>query len=252
MKIEFVSATDVGKLRDHNEDAVGDPQLCAAGISMDGLETHGYLFAVADGMGGHAAGEVASAMAMEALFRRYYSASGEASDALRAAFDAANQSVLSKSRMSGSEQFQMGTTLVAAVIADGHALVGNVGDSRAYLLRGDELKQVTADHSLVAEYVRQHILTEEQAASARFRNVLMQAVGLTPEVRADIFEIAMVDDDVLLLCSDGLHGVVSDGAIRDTLLTNRDLQTAAASLIARANDRGGPDNISVVLARVKS
>jgi len=254
LTITFASATDVGKLRDHNEDAVGDPELWTGRVAPDAIDVHGHLFAVADGMGGHENGEVASAMAMSALFRTYYRSENDPPTALVAAFKAANDAVRTASVRNASDNashaLPMGTTLVAAALVGSRALLANVGDSRGYLLRGGDLSQITDDHSLVAQLVRQRVLTSSEAMHARYRNVLMRAVGLSPEVDPDIFEIDTRPGDLMLLSSDGLHGVVGEDSIGDILKSENDLQRAAQRLIDRANALGGPDNISVIVVRI--
>lgn len=258
MKPHFFSLTDVGILRDHNEDAIADPHLCGALIPPNAIDTHGYLFAVADGMGGHEGGEVASAIALSTLFDTYYRTPDDVHEGLVASFAAANQAVFRAARERLHERFPdfdeptdpsllMGTTLVAAAVVDRHAVVANIGDSRAYILHNATLRRITVDHSLAAEHVRRGVLTEEQAFHVRYRNVLLRAVGHTTDVTADLFDMPIAAGDRLMLSSDGLHGVVGHEEIRDILRGTGDLSDAARRLIRRANELGGPDNISVII-----
>lgn len=249
----ITSATDVGRVRKNNEDAVGDPRLLAALVGGPArLAARGALLAVADGMGGHAHGEVASRLAVETLFGSYYAADGSPPEDLRRAVLAANEAV----RRANTGQAEvadkrgqrgMGTTLVAALIGGNELHVANVGDSRAYRLREGTLSQLTADHSLVAEEVRAGVISAVDAWTHPFRNVLTRAIGGEPEVAVDLFNAPWLPGDRLLLCSDGLHGVVPDELILDALL-GLEPEKAARALIDAANALGGPDNVTVIVA----
>ena len=224
------AATDVGRVRDHNEDAfLVDDQL--------------GLFAVADGMGGHQAGEVASAIALEAL--RAAVTSGEGiRDAVTRANDAVHEKSTTDERLRG-----MGTTLTAGTLAAGDTLLlGHVGDSRAYLLRDHHLERLTTDHSLVEELVQAGELTEEQAESDPRRSMITRALGIEPEVDVDLYPVQVVSGDRLLLCSDGLTGMVGEDRIEAVLTEEPDPNAAARRLIDAANAGGGIDNITVLVA----
>jgi len=248
--LEMVAVTDVGVKRNHNEDAVGiTPQ---------------FGFAVlADGMGGHNAGEVASAMAVDVITRYFESrlrgmpeskldeSTGFTGESMLAqeVVSTANNAIFEASQ-ENRECSGMGTTVVAAMFYDNHLTAAHVGDSRMYRLRGDCLSHVTEDHSLIQEQVRRGLLTADDARSSSIKNLVTRALGIEPGVEPDIVEDIFQAKDIYLMCSDGLTDVVPDEAIRLTLLDNvKDLNKAAAQLIQLANDAGGPDNISVILIR---
>jgi serine/threonine protein phosphatase PrpC len=226
------AATDVGRVRGHNEDAyLVDEQL--------------GLVAVADGMGGHQAGEVASATALEAL--RAAVTSGEG---IRDAVTSANAAVYDKSttdeRLRG-----MGTTLTAATLATGATLLlGHVGDSRAYLLHDGKLQRLTTDHSLVEELIQSGELTPEEAEADPRRSMITRALGIEPDVDVDLYPTQLSSGDRLLFCSDGLTGMVSEEEIRTILVDDHDPSAAARRLIAGANTAGGIDNITVLVVDV--
>ncbi len=240
--------TDAGRVRDHNEDSLA--AVPPEGTSAEVLERKGHLFLVADGMGGHAAGATASSIATQRVMQAYYE---DDSDDLRAslerAFRLANAAIFDQS-LSNLVYAGMGTTLVAAVCQDHRFLVANVGDSRAYLIRDGGIRQLTQDHSWVAEAVRQGTLSTEQARHHPRRNVITRSLGNRPDVEVDFFEEGLLPGDTLVLCSDGLSGLVYDEEIRDIVLAHASQpQAAAEQLVDLANERGGPDNITVVIVR---
>jgi len=240
MRLRSFAGSDVGRLRSGNEDSY----FCG--------ET---VFAVADGLGGHQGGEVASAAAVEPLARLdgpSFPDPGRAAEALAGAIREANEAILD--RAAGDPAlYGMGTTVTAAAVAgDGYLQLAHVGDSRAYLLHEGSLDQLTTDHTIVGELVRRGRLTPEQAAIHPERSILTRAVGLDPRVPVDLPDpVGLSSGDQLLLCSDGLTEVVGDGQIADLLSAAPDGHTACRSLIDAANDAGGPDNITVVLVRVE-
>ena len=223
--------TDTGRKRRRNEDAF----VCAP-----------PLFAVADGMGGAQAGEVASGLAAAALRESTVNAGGEArvAELVREANRRVHQRATSDAAASG-----MGTTMTVALVdPDGTVSFGHVGDSRAYLLRGTKLEQLTDDHSLVAELVRRGELSPAQAEVHPQRSVITRALGTDPDVAVDTFSIAPEPGDVVLLCSDGLSSFVDGGTIEQVITRFRyDLRGAAHGLIHAANRAGGEDNITAVL-----
>ncbi len=249
VSLEAAGRTDVGRRRPHNEDTLGLLPVAYEGLAGE----RGYLFAVADGMGGAEKGEVASRLAVEALFATYYDATEPdlpPEAALRAAFATANNVVYNEGLNLAFGM--MGTTLVAALVTDDRLIVGNVGDSRAYLIRDGTLRQITEDHSLVEEQVRAGILTPAQARASPQRNIITRAIGHQAEVEDDQYTIAPLQaGDVVLLCSDGMHGMVEDAEML-ALAQQPDLSEAAAALVGAANDRGGHDNITVLLVRIQS
>jgi serine/threonine protein phosphatase PrpC len=235
VRIVAGAVTDVGRVRDHNEDGYL-------------LEDDLGLFALADGMGGHLGGEVASATALDAL----RSAFTERHD-LRDAVVAANDAVYAKS--AGDDNLRgMGTTLTAGVLGDdGETLIiGHVGDSRAYLLRDGALRRVTTDHSLVEELIQAGELTEEEAMRDPRRSMITRAIGLERGVEVDLFPIVLIRGDRFLICSDGLTDMVSEADLADVLVNDPDPTSAAQHLVDAANAAGGVDNITVVIADVIS
>jgi serine/threonine protein phosphatase PrpC len=232
MRLVIGAATDVGRVREGNEDAY---------LVDDAMG----LVAVADGMGGHRAGEVASATALEAL--RAAITSGRP---LRESIQDANEAVFRKSLTDNSLR-GMGTTLTAGTLASGGTLlVGHVGDSRAYLLHDGELKQVTVDHSLVEELVREGRLTADEAAVHPQRSIITRALGVDASVDVDVYPVELAPGDRLLLCSDGLTGMVQADEIAATLRREDDPTRAATQLVDAANAAGGEDNITVVVVAV--
>ena len=235
--------TDVGRVRSVNQDSV----VVRAG---DDAPLGEALIAVADGMGGHAAGEVASQMSLDLLITSLASASAPDERAMRDAFARANAGVLSAASQN-PEYRGMGTTLVAGLLTGHELIVGNVGDSRMYLYRDGEMTRATQDHSWVGEMVAAGALTEEQAAKHPRRNILTRALGVESSVEADAGRIALKRGDRLILCSDGLHGMVDDKTIAGVVGgKSLDLKKAARELIDLANKAGGTDNITVALARI--
>lgn len=247
MIVRYAALTDLGRVRDHNEDAIGEPRAFAMHVS-----SRGWLFAVADGMGGHADGAVASQTAIRTLFDSYYGSDAQPQDAIVSAALAANVAVREAGtaalQRSGTadESRRMGTTLVACAIAAEHLFGVSVGDSREYLFRDGVLTPLTQDETLAAEQERRGHLTPDQARHSQFRSVLLQALGHTALLRPQRFEAALQPRDIVLLCSDGLHGVVDDAAITKELASGS-VDGAAHALINMANANGGPDNISVVV-----
>jgi protein phosphatase len=223
------AATDVGKGRSGNEDLfLVDPDH--------------QLYAVADGMGGHRAGEVASATAIESLQRAY-----QAGAALDEAVGEANAAVFAKAS-ANVDMRGMGTTLTAVALQDGHiALLGHVGDSRAYLMRDGGVTQVTDDHSLVEQLVREGRLSPEEALHHPQRAIITRALGVDPDVEVDTYRVDLRPGDRIVLCSDGLTNMVADDAIAAVLRGQSDPQQAAERLVDMANDAGGDDNITVVV-----
>jgi protein phosphatase len=238
--------TDTGRVRANNQDAIGTWQDLPQTIPF---AESGYLFAVADGVGGNEQGEVASALAIETLFHTYYgSDTSDIPTALKRSVRLANEAVYERG-LTQSEDRAMGTTLVAGVIRDATLVIGNVGDSRAYLSRGRiQMKPISNDHSLVAEAVRAGQMTAEQAKTSRQRNVITRALGQRQKVDVDIFEVELMAEDVVLLCSDGLHGIIEDAEMKQIVQALPPDQ-AANELIDLANNRNASDNVSVVIVK---
>lgn len=231
---EHASITDVGRQRHTNEDSFyEDPPV----------------FAVADGMGGAQAGEVASAMAIDEFAT---ARDGEASpeEQLRTIGVTANRKIWEMAQADSRHQ-GMGTTMTAVIVGERDVAVGHVGDSRLYRWRNGTLERLTHDHSLVEEFVRQGRLTPEQAEKHPQRSVITRALGPESDVEVETFSVPAKDGDVYLLCSDGLSGMVPDGAMKDILDLDEPLSVRAKELIDAANENGGRDNITAVLFRVE-
>lgn len=243
MKIRAFGLTDVGRRRESNEDAFL-------------LEPGRGVYAVADGMGGHAAGEIASGLAIDTLrevLRRDSAAKDgmtvdEAADWLRGAVVEANRRICDSIRLH-EERRGMGTTVVALVHSGRDAVVGHVGDSRLYLLRGDELVRVTSDHSWVNEQVKLGLMNDDTAQRHPMRNIVTRALGSRPDVLVDLATVEVQSEDTFLLCSDGLNTMLSDEQIRDLLAGHRnEPEKACRELVGAANQHGGEDNVTVVVA----
>jgi PPM family protein phosphatase len=245
MPVRVLGATDVGLVRSSNEDSY-DLWIPEEGPER---ERRGILLVVADGMGGALAGEEASLLAVRTVVRAYREAPGpDPLEDLVQALTLANTEVHTKSQ-SGPEFYGMGTTCTAVVIRGRDILLAHVGDSRAYLADSRAIRCLSRDHSLVAEMVRQGEITPDQARVHPHRNIVTRAVGVgaTVEIDATIKKGLFQGEAVLLLSSDGLHGVLSDEEIWDAVKTV-DRESICATLIRRANAAGGPDNITVLAA----
>lgn len=250
-RISMAGLTDIGQVRDHNEDCIGWlPEL--------------GLMVLADGMGGLKAGEVASAMAVEVITAEleaelkdltvtdYDEVTGYAHESLAVgrAVAKANASIFGVAQ-SQPQCAGMGTTLVVGLFYDNRLTVAHVGDSRMYRLRDGELEQVTSDHSLVQELVDRGFYTPEQARTAANKNIVTRALGIGADVDVDMQEEVALVGDIYLLCSDGLNDMIDDEQICTILLDHHaDLDLAAEQLVEAANGEGGRDNVSVLIARV--
>lgn len=223
------SKTDVGYVREHNEDS---------------LLVRPPLFAVCDGMGGHKAGEVASDIAVRVLAARAPRQSD--AEGLKNAVEQANLSIIHAVH-EGEGREGMGTTCTAAILEDERLTIAQVGDSRAYLLHNGSLQQITRDHSLVADLIDQGEITPEEARNHPWRSYITRALGLDPRVEPDIYELNISTGDRLMLCSDGLYSMVRDDKIADILNRTPDPQKAADRLVKAALDAGGSDNVTVIV-----
>lgn len=247
MHVEGTVASDVGCVRSVNEDSA---QLVSSGGGEG--ESVAWIAVVADGMGGHAAGDVASRMAVGTIARQFRRDSSDPAQALLDAVRTANRAIFEEAK--GAEALSgMGTTCTAVVLADWKAYLAHVGDSRLYLVRAGDIYRMTEDDSSVMEMVRQGMITREEARSHVDRNVILRALGTRPAV--DVASWArpfpVREGDRFVLSTDGLHDLVEDEEIRDAVLAHR-RQQACARLIATARDRGGPDNITMVVLEIAS
>jgi serine/threonine protein phosphatase PrpC len=249
LDLEFAQLTDVGRVRDHNEDYLGHTEP----TSETHGRTHGWLFAVADGVGGEERGEVASQTAMETLIAGFRAApKGEAHSVLMPRLiQSANTRIYELGKAASPGGSRMATTIVACAFRYDRVVVAHVGDSRCYLIRHGVAMQITRDHTVVAEQVRLGLLSSREAAVAETRHLLSRSLGNDLFVNVETDDRQIHVDDVLLLCSDGLHGPVEGSEIGEIVKWNPDLNTAARKLIALANDRDGGDNVSVQLIRVR-
>jgi len=242
--VEFGSLTDKGMQRSENQDTLVTPP---PELSPQVVADKGLLFIVADGMGGHAGGKVASDLAARVVKRSYYDdAERLPGPSLMRAVQAANAEVLHAAQEPAYSG--MGTTIVAAVVLGRTLTVAHVGDSRAYLLRDEELMLLTEDHTWVAEQVRSGVLTTEQAQGHAQRHVLMRALGREPQVKVDVGQLELQPEDQLLLCCDGLWELVEPHEVRVALASPMP-QEAAQKLVDLANDHGGPDNVTALVIR---
>lgn len=240
--LRVASLSDVGRVRSANEDS------SAVFVRPDGAQ----LCVVADGMGGHRGGATASREAVQtigAVFEAGASdpSTGEPDQLLLRAIESANAHVHALSR-ADPELAGMGTTVVAVIVeAGGRAAIAHVGDSRGYRYRAGQLEALTTDHSVVAEMVRRGVLSADEAAIHPRRNEILRSVGVLRDVEIEVAPVALADGDWILLCSDGLCGVVSDAEIELVLAESASIEQAAEALVALANECGGPDNVTVVV-----
>ncbi|MEX0833398.1 MAG: Stp1/IreP family PP2C-type Ser/Thr phosphatase [Actinomycetota bacterium] len=232
MKIKVGAATDTGLVRESNEDAyLSEPPL----------------YAVADGMGGHRGGEVASALALETLGEGFKK---EGAEGVAGTVQRANEAIYERGSRD-REVAGMGTTLTVAVTGEDSLHLVHVGDSRAYLYRDGELKPLTEDHTMVQEMVNEGSLTREAARNHPQRSVLTRALGIGDDIELDDLEVGVRPGDRILLCTDGLTATVPDARVAELLSDNKDPQAAAEKLVEAANDAGGVDNTTVVVLDVE-
>jgi protein phosphatase len=236
--------TDIGRRRSQNQDSVAaEPQL--------------GLFLVADGMGGHKGGEIASAMAVDQITEYFQKVQGHAkkdpAEVLKSAIEHASQVIFTRAA-DEPELSGMGTTTTAAYVQDSTVYIGQVGDSRCYYIKGDNIWQLTRDHSWVQERLRAGLITREQLKTDQMKNIITRSVGYEEEVKVDLFRMNLSSGDCLLLCSDGLSGKVEDlkiqQIIRSHLSHPQGPQQAVQALIEQANQNGGDDNISAIVIQV--
>ena len=234
------SVTDVGQKRQVNQDYVF--------ASEEPVGNLPNLFVVADGMGGHKAGDFASSFAVQILLHTILEDENQNPiKIIRNAVEEANRKVLEEAKQH-AEMEGMGTTMVLVTIVDDYAYVANVGDIRLYLIEY-KILQITKDHSLVEEMVRRGLITKEEAKTHPDKNIITRVLGIGPEVEVDFFDIHLKENSTLLLCSDGLSNMVSDDDIWRIANTSRDLREMGMRLVSLANENGGKDNIAVVLVQ---
>lgn len=237
--MKTASLSDKGKRRQLNQDVVYSSELPVGNLPN--------LFIIADGMGGHKAGDYASRYAVDTICREAeHSAEKSPEKILQSAIDAANAGIFELSNENRDLE-GMGTTVVAAVVYGCCLKVGNVGDSRLYIVNGKNIRQITTDHSLVEEMIRMGGLDRESARTHPNKNIITRAVGVTSAVAADFYEVELQKGDIILLCSDGLSNMLEDEEIRMIVNAQRDIMEKAEALVRAANQNGGRDNISLIL-----
>ncbi len=248
LSLDVAARTDIGRKRAANEDTL----VSIVPEEAQVMERKGALFVVADGMGGHSYGDVASTMAVQIIRETYYkNSSDDVVESLRQAVEQANVAIhrRGQEQAKGNDEKFMGSTCVAVVLKKDTVYVANVGDSFAYIVRKDTIRQIAQDHSWVAEQVRLGTMMLEEAQAQGKGNVIMRSLGTQPDVEVYTASEQVQNGDVLVLCTDGLHRLVSEEEIR-TIVRQYGSEESATRLIARANENGGPDNITVLVVRI--
>ena len=247
LSVDFASLSDRGRVRLNNEDSCGQfvPETASE------VDERGMVFVVADGMGGHRGGEIASRIAVRTILAWYSADSGDdRSHALTRAFHEANQTIIQEA-VADSTLFGMGTTCTALALHRGRAYFAHVGDSRAYMVRHGQIQQITQDHSIVGEMVRSGIITDEDARTHPKRNVITRSLGAQTELATDTPEtVELQPGDTFLLCSDGLTTYLSDPDLAVVLATNSP-EEACKRLVKMSNEQGGRDNITVMIVTAR-
>lgn len=245
--VTIASASDKGRKREENQD------YCSYHLPDGGLlHKKGVLLALADGMGGHSGGATASRIAIDVLMEEYYKDIDQGiTESLQAGFSKANKEVIARGE-SDENLKGMGTTLTAAVLHKDHMHFAHVGDSRGYIIYKNEIRRFTEDHSMVANLVKAGYISEEEAAKRPDRNVITRAIGIKTKLKPDIslFNRKLKIDQYVMLCCDGLHGVVPDEEMLEITNQYDEPGIICEKLVEKANEYGGPDNITVVMARV--
>lgn len=245
--VKLGAKTDLGRIRENNEDKFDfyEPEDPAV------LATKGSFYGVADGMGGHSAGQIACEMALKVVIRAYYSnPSSDTHASLLRAVEESNSMIFDTAQMM-TERSGMGTTLTAVVVREDMLTVAQVGDSRAYLIRDGQINQITEDHSWVAEQVRIGAMTLEEAQASPFRNIITRSIGTSSNVEPDITTHELRVGDIIVLCSDGLSGHLDVSEIRNFSLEHSP-SIAAMRMVEEANERGGRDNITVMVISIRA
>lgn len=238
-RVKHAGLTDVGQVRAINQDS----------FWIDYVGERGFLAIVADGMGGHKAGEIASQKAVTVMSKSLEQATAYPPTAIAKAVQAANLDIYNYA-LDNPEHKGMGTTLSALYIDDQVGLVAHIGDSRAYLVRDGTIRQLTQDHSWVAERVRLGILTEDEARNHRWRNVITNALGANPEIKLDLMSFEVMPQDRILLCSDGITSLIEDATLA-RIISQYMPDQAVEELVDRANEQGSPDNVTAVIVLVE-
>jgi len=253
VKIVSAGLTDVGRKRNHNEDSF---------LIDDELQ----LYVVADGMGGHAGGGTASRIAVETIDKELrrareardnpFISTGNLQDsplpeALRIAVEKACLAIFTAAQ-ADPRLVGMGTTVISLLVRDDHAFFAHVGDSRAYLVRGDLIQQISEDHSLVNEQIKAGMITPEEAKHSRYKNIITRSVGFEEEVQVDVMGVVAEPGDTFLLCSDGLANMLEDKELHEVVRSAESLEAIPRRLVDFANERGGDDNITVIVVQARA
>ncbi len=249
LDVEFAHLSDDGRSRDHNEDCIGFVTPATPELAR----SHGWMFALADGVGGHDHGEVASATAIAHLSENFYKAPGSesATNLMGRLAKEANVRVYETGKITGPGGSNMATTLVACAFRHDQAAVVHAGDSRCYRIRDRATVQLTRDHTVANEHLRMGAISAATAASSETRHLLARSLGADLFLNVEMNEHPLYPGDVFLLCSDGMHNSVQGSDMAAIVRPGVDLSAAAAKLVALANERDGSDNISVLLIRVR-
>jgi len=250
LDLEFAELSDLGRVRARNEDYLGH----VVPGSPARARSHGWLFALADGVGGQRQGEVASRAAVQEVVGGFQRAKGTAlqKELLNQLVQAANARVCETGALAGPSGAGMASTIVVCGVRFDRATIAYVGDSRCYLIRTGDAKPITRDHTVAADQERLGLVSAEEAAESSTRHVLSRSLGMNLFVNVEIDEVQLLAGDVLLLCSDGLHGAVTAAEMAEATRRHRDLTAAAQELVDRANEQDGSDNVSLQLIRVRS
>ncbi len=250
LDVEFAQLSDTGRIREHNEDYLGNFVPATPALAR----SHGWLFVLADGVGGHEKGEVASSTAVECVLKGFGSSTGQEghSTLLPRLVRDANLRVFENGQASRPGGVAMATTIVACSLRYDRAIVSHVGDSRCYLVRRGRGAVLTRDHTVASEHIRMGLVSAKDGAEGNTRHLLSRSLGTEMFVNVDSSETQVYSGDVLVLCSDGLHGSVETSEIATIAANSPVLADAAHKLVALANQRDGSDNVSVQLIRIKS
>jgi len=250
LEVEFFQLSDAGKVRPRNEDYLG----YVAPSSAEQARSHGWLFALADGVGGQRQGGVASRAAVEEVLGAFRRAAPMESHGplLSSLVQGANARICETEALAGPAGSGMSSTIVVCALRFDRATIAHVGDSRCYLIRNQKARVITSDHTVANEQLRLGVLSKKEAKTVPTRHILSRSLGSNLFVKVEVDEVQVLPGDVLMQCSDGLHGALSDEEIAATVGRGQNLETAVQELIDSANEKDGDDNVSVQLIRIRA